>query len=486
MKVQSERLPGSLARLEIEVESEQVDREVERAYKRLANRVLIPGFRRGKAPRVLVERTLGPEYLLQEATQEIVPRAIADALESENLSPAGEPESYNQLETEPFRFEVTVPLTPTVTLGDYASVTAERQPVEVADAEVREVIDRLVERETAWETPDPPRPARMGDQLVVDVQDFVEDEPLGEPQEDLTVVLGEGPLMPELDEQLVGVEEGAELDLSATLPDDHREEELRGKPARFHVGVKSIREAHRPELDDEFAKRVGEGVETLDELRRRVRENLEARKASEERDRLLNAVMDQIVERSEVDLPDVLVEREVDHRIEHLAEELRRSGIDMETFFAITNRSREDVRNEYRQPARDRLVRGLVMNEVGKAENIAVEAAEIDAEIRRITSDIADEELANATQLLQNAQWRDRIRADLYDRKLLNRVVEIATGEPLDAPITESEDAPMQQSDLEIMDAAREVEADRLLMEEPAVEAAAPPAPQDAPVEQPS
>lgn len=472
LKVQSEKLPGSIARLEIEVEDERVGREMERAYKRLANRVVVPGFRRGKAPRVLVERMLGEGALLEEAAKELVPDAIANALEQENLEPVGEPESYNQLETEPFRFEVTVPIVPTVTVGDYQSVRAERQPVSVSDEEVEEVIERLRDREAVWTTPDPPRPAQKGDQLEINIQDFAKDEPLGDPQEDVTITLGEGSLLGELEDQMVGVEEGKEYEFAATMPEDHEREDLAGQSVTFKVKVNAVREKQMPELDDEFAKRVGEDVETLDDLRTRVRGNLEARKSSEERDRLVSSVVDQIVAGSTVDVPDVLVNREAAHRLRHLAAEFESQGITLDQFVAITGRSVEDLLQEMREPARERLIRGLVLNEVAKAEQITVDDAEIEQQAVQLMEGISESELPNVREMLSSDDWRERLRTQAYDRKVLNRIVEIATGEPLDAPITDAEDESMRESDFEINEMLDDMEADsaatQVLEESPA------------------
>ncbi len=465
LKVQSEKLPESMARLEIEVEPEQLNRETERAYKRLANRVVIPGFRRGKAPRVLVERALGEGALLEEATKELVPNAIADALQQEGLRPVGEPETFDILDTEPFRFEVTVPLVPTVTLGDYKSVKAERREVTVTNEQVSEVIERLREREVEWITPAPMRPAQKGDQLVIDIQDFVDTVPLGDVQQDLTIVLGEGPLMDEIDAQLVGAEEGKEYEYSAILPENHEKDELAGKTAEFKVSVKSIREKKLPELNDEFAQRVGQDVSSLEELQTGVRENLEARAAAEERERLVSDIVSQIVEQSTVEMPAMLLEREVDHQVEHMDTELRNQGVSLEQFLQFSGRTREQLREEYREPARQRLVRGLVLSEVAKAEGVEVEAADIEAEMARIQQGISEDELSNVRELLRSERWQERMRSDIYDRKLLNMVVEMATGEPLDDPIAESEDEPVQESDVEIIDTMAEMQVEQEMEE---------------------
>ncbi len=470
MKVTTERLPGSLARLEIEIEPEQVNREMERAYKRLANRVQVPGFRRGKAPRVLVERSLGEGAVLQEATRELIPTAISDAVAQEQLDVIGEPEDFRMLDSEAIKFEVNVPLAPTVTLGDYKSVTAERQTAEVADEQVEEVIEQLRERELTWVTPEPPRPAEDGDQLVLDIEDFVEGEPTGEKQEDVVVVLGRGPLMESLDRQLVGVQEGQQYEFDAQLPEDHREPDVAGKDGRFKVFVKSIKQPLLPEVNDEFAARVGEGVSTAAELREKIRQNLQERAESSERDRLVADVISKIVESSEVDVPEVLVEREVEHQVEHFSERLRTQGVSLSQFLQYTNQTEQEMRDEMRDSARERVVRGLVLSEVARAEGIEVADSEIDSEVARILGRIADEEKPQARQILDGDEWRSSMRSQLYDRKLINRVVEMATGEPLDTP---PEDAPATEAEAEIEDAVAMVEAEATLEEIQPVDAGA-------------
>lgn len=467
LKVQTEKLPGSIARLEIEVEREQVDRELDRAYKRLANRVLVPGFRRGKAPRVLIERTLGDAALLDEASKELIPDAIAEAIQQEHLEPIAEPESLNVLTTDPFTFEVTVPLVPVVTLGDYTSIHAERHPVSVSDEQVEEVLERLREREAEWVTPDPARPAQEGDQLTIDLEEFVEDEQIGE-QSDLTVVLGAGTLIGELESQLMGVEEAKDYEFTAQLSEEHQVEEVAGKPASFKVTVKSVKEKHTPELNDEFAASVGEGVSTLEELRTKVRENLQSQSEQTERDRLLEDVIGQIVSDSQVDVPAVLVERELDQHVERLESYLQQSNLTLDQFLATTNQSRQELRNTQREGAQERLVRGLVLSEVAKAENISVEDSDIDRAAERIAFSIDESELPEARGVLQSDWWRNQVRSDLYDKKVLNRIVEIATGEPLDSEEELAE--PVTEADVEIEEAVEEVESDRLVSEAAAEE----------------
>jgi trigger factor len=446
LKVQSEKLPGSMARLQIEVDTEEVQRELDRAYRRLANRVVIPGFRKGKAPRPLVERALGEGAVMQEATQELAPKAIARALEQESLDPVAEPDDFKLLETDPFRFEVTVPLVPTVTLGDYKSVKVARQPVTVSDEEVDEVIEGLRERQAEWVDPEPPRPAAEGDQLIVDLEDFVDGEPVGEKQEDVPIVLGEGTVIRDLEAQLPGVEAGNEYEYDLTLPEDFPNPDLAGKPARFKVTVKSVKAKRLPELTDEWAAGVGGEVSDVAQLRDRVRENLQSRKERDERDAFINEVIDRIVATSEVEVPQVLVDREVGHQLEHLSTNLGEQGLTLDQYFQYTGQKRKDAEAELQGPARQRLVRGMVLGEVAKAENLDVEESEIQREIDRISEGIAEEDLAEVRETLNSEEWRRKIRSDAYDRKVLNLVAELASGRPLDPPRDGARDAEAGES----------------------------------------
>ncbi len=406
-------------------------REMDRALRRISNQVTVPGFRRGRAPRVLVERAVGRDYVLREASKELVPDAIAAAVEQEKLEALSEPQYLNMLSTEPFRFEVVIPLLPEVQLGDYKSVRAERKPVTVTDEDVEKVVNDLREEEAEWRAPEPARPSRKGDQMVVDMEEHIEgSEP--ETEEGLTVALGEEVLMPELEAQLEGLEVGKDYELEVTMPEDHPNKDVAGRKATYKVHVKEIREKVLPELNDEFAARVASGVSTVEELRQRVRQTLHERRETEERNRLLEDVINQIVERSSVDMPDLLVEREIDHQIEHLEEDLKRSKLTLDQFLAFTGKSRDQLREEYRDRARERVVRSLVLSEVAKAEGITVEPADVDQEIGRITESIEEDARRDETrELLSGDTWRRSIENELYDRKLVNRIVEIATGEPL-------------------------------------------------------
>ena len=430
VKVESERLPGSVVRLEIDVDKETVDKEIDRAYRRLANRVVIPGFRKGKAPRVLIERYLGEEAIFEEATREIVPNAIEQAVEQEKINPIAEPQAFKLLEREPFRFEVTLPVEPTVKLGDYKSVRVERREVSVTDEDVDKYIESLREREGVWVTPDPARPAKNGDQLVVDIEEQYEGE---EPRkrEDLTIVLGRGYLPEDVEKALEGAEEGKDYEVESKLPEDYPVEEYAGKPVKYKVTVKSIKELQLPDLDDDFAKRTGLGAESVEDLRQKVRERLQAEREAEERDRVANEVIEKMVETSTVDMPQVLIEHEVDHQLAHIRENLSAQGIPLEQYLRFTQQTIEDLRNTLRPDAEKRLTRRLVLSEIAKAENIEVDESEIQREIDRIAERIDESERAEARALLDTQEWRDRIRADIYDRRFLDRIVEIATGEPL-------------------------------------------------------
>ncbi|MDQ3855933.1 MAG: trigger factor, partial [Chloroflexota bacterium] len=446
MRVQTERLPGHRARLEIEVEQQRIDREMDRAYKRLANRVSIPGFRRGKAPRVLVERALGTEAILDEASREFIPDAIADAVEQEQLEPVAEPDDLDIVSIEPFTFKVTVPLVPTVTLGDYRSVIAERRPVEVTDEQVEEVISELREAKSSWVAPDPARPAREGDQLIVDIDEYVEDDKEGE-QRDLRVVLGNGNLIEELESQLPGVEEGQDYTFTATLSDEHPDEDLRGKPARFEVKVKSVRERVLPELDDAFAQSARPGVASVAELRERVRRDLEREARQAERSRLVEDVIQQMVATSTVELPDVLVEREIDHQVQHMEEYLGQSNISLDQYLRAAGQTREELRESQRERARERLMRGLVLSEIAKAEHVAVEDADLEREVDRIAGRISSEERDEVRSLLAGEEWQRRLRSDLFDRKLQSHLVELATGAPLEDEAEEDDREAEVQAD---------------------------------------
>ena len=443
VKVTAERIPESQAVLNIEVEPERVEKYTDRAYRKLVNRVNIPGFRRGKAPRYIVERMLGKEALFHEGVEMMFPEVFKDAVTEAGLTPFDTPE-WEIAEEEPLTLRVTVPLQPTVQLGNYKDVRLTRENVEVTDEEVDSILERLRDQQGNWVPVE--RKAEMGDRVVIDIDGAIKEQPLLESAGGESLIAQKGEqlieregveypvkeqpdsLLPGFAEQLVGMGAGDEKDFTITLPADYPEEKFAGKDAIFHVVCHTVNEQRRPELDDEFAKTVGD-FETFEDLKKTIREDLLSQKKAEAEKRFIDTLIGMVVDRSTVEMPPSLVEHELDHAVERLSDRLKESGIPLDRYLAISNKSREQLREELRDDAKRRLSSALVLAEVAKAENIQISPEEIDAEINRATESLAEEEAAKVRPAFNTPEARNRISYDLWDRKVVDRLVEIATGE---------------------------------------------------------
>ncbi|MEX2237407.1 MAG: trigger factor [Dehalococcoidia bacterium] len=436
MKVTSERLPNAQVKLDVEVNPERVEESIDAAYKRLARKVKIPGFRPGKAPRPVVERHLGGrEALLHEALDRLVPEVYDEVIEEQDIAAIDLPQlSITNLD--PVSFTATIPIRPEVKLGDYKSIRVPREPVDVPE----ELVDAEIEQIRATQAIVEPveRPVQLGDVLRVNVALSVD----GEEQfsrDDVEFALHEERVViqPGFKEELLGMSKGESKDFTLPVSDDHPDESRRGKDQQFHVAVNEVKERRLPELDDDFAGAVGEGFDSLEELKQRIRDNLRVEREREEGSRYENAILDQLLERAEIEFPPVLVEREIDHQLrDHMGgspgafeQQLKRAG-----------RTAEEVKEELRPHAEDRVKRSLVLSEVSTAEEVAVDDSEIDAEIDRMTEG-AGESAERIRELFDSESGRATLRRSLTTRKTFDRLVEIA-GSPAPEGIAEGPVAP--------------------------------------------
>ncbi len=433
MRVSAQKIPDSQVVLEIEVEPERVEKALDRAYRRLVSKTRVPGFRPGKAPRAMLERYLGQDALLREALDRLVPEVYQEAARDEDVEPVDFPE-LEVVTTEPLVVKATVPVRPTVDLGDYGEVRVTRGPVEVSQEQVDGALEDLSRRYAVLEPVD--RSAQWGDVLRADVTGTVGDLTIVE-QKDVEFWLREGQTVsvPGLGERLVGMEKGAETELDIAVPADFGDQRAAGKTARYRVLIHEIKEEKLPALDDEFARQVGEGFPSLAALRERVEADI--RQAEEEmalhryHDQVLSALEERV---TTIEYPPVIVEREVERLIrdEVMASgggPGRPAGADaMERYLQARGKSEGELRQELRPAAIERVRRSLILSQVAEAENISVGDAEIDQEIERLVSSAGSQ--AEPMRRLFNAdEGRDALRRRMLTRMTLDRLVSIASGE---------------------------------------------------------
>lgn len=426
MKVKSERIENSQVVLEVEVEPEEEERSLEEAYRRVVKTANIPGFRKGKAPRAMVERYVGREFLLQEALERLVPELLTQAIEQEGLNPIAQPD-VEVTQTDPVMFKAVVPVSPTVELGEYRDLRVEPEPVELQDEDVDKVIGQLREQHAPWAPVD--RPVQLNDLVTMDVEGRVGGEELERREGVQYQVIADFAFpVPGFAEKLVGLEKDKEAEFTLSFPADHERTELAGQECWFKVLVSETKEKRLPDPDDDFARSVSEEFETFEALRERVASNLrgmaeqQAKRAYEEK------VVDAMVDQAKVEFPPVLVESEVDRLISDQERELSLSRISLEDYLARMKMSREQLRDELRPVATKRVTRSLVLSQVVEDEKIEVTDEEIDAEVEEIAKGAGERE-QELREFFNSPIGRQSLGQTLLTRNTVDRLLNIASGE---------------------------------------------------------
>jgi trigger factor len=411
MQVSLEHRPGSVVELSIEVPTEQVERAIQLAFDHLAPRVRVAGFRPGKAPREILEREIGWPALREHALEHLLPDTIGQAVADNNLqaidNPKIEIETFERLQ--PARFRALVTVKPEVNLGDALAIKAPLQEIPVGTDKVDAAIDEIREG-LATLVPAGNRPVQEGDHLVVDLEVRKDEVAVDDqPTENLELDVHAENLLPGLFDGLDGMKQGESKEIPVHLPDDYRRADLAGQDVVFAVAVKEIKEHQLPEIDDELAKLSG-GGQTLAELRERVEERL---RAAAERDAVFaqqKAALDALIESSRFEVPEVIVEDEIEREIRNLAVSLGQQGIDFEKFIEFGGADLQQLREERRPAARDRAAQELVLDALAVQQGIEPSQAHIDAEADRVLADSEDAERLKSS---------DRVRAYVGERMRL-------------------------------------------------------------------
>ena len=443
MKVTTEELPERQVKLQIEVDEERHASAIEAAYRKLAPRVQIPGFRPGKAPRPLIEKQLGRHRLLDEAMDILVPQVYREALEEQAITPVAQP-SVELVSHEPLVFTATVPLQPVVDLGDYQSLRVPREEVQVKDEQVDEAIEELRRRYGTIEPVE--RAAQKGDIIRGSVRAEADDSVIFS-ADDIEFRLTDASLtsLPGLADIIVGLKKGDEVEKAVDAPEDHENKSVAGKKVTYRVQVDEVKEERLAPLNDDFAKEVGEGFETLLALRARVREDIEKAETEENLRQYELAVVDALVERVKLEYPAVLVEHEIDHMLEDQANLDPRDPRAQLLYLQRLNKTEQEVRDSVREEATQRLRRSLVLSEFARAENINVEDADIEAELDRMAAS-AGEQADVIKRLFATDDARDSLARSLHTRRTLARLVEIASARDGEAAPAEKKPAKQRRA----------------------------------------
>jgi trigger factor len=424
VNVTREKTENSQAFLTIEMESAEVEDALEKSYHRLVKKTNIPGFRKGKAPRAILERYIGEQSLLDDALNTLVPQAYEKAIKEQEIEAIAQPQ-IEITQTEPVVFKAIVPLRPTVELGDYKQIQVTPEPVEVTEDNVNAVIEQLRHQHATWDPVE--RPVDFGDLVVIDIEGSVGDKPFINREGTQLQVLQDATFpAPGFSQQLLGMRGGQKGEFELEFPSDYPQGELAGEKASFKVKVAEVKQEKLPDLSDEFAQEVNSEFKTLDVLREQVLTTLKLRAEERARIDFEERVIDATVDLSQVEFPPILAEMEVDRLLNQQLQRRRGGGLD--EYLKNINKTEEELRDELRPLATKRVTRSLVLGKITEVEKIEVDAPEIDAEVENMVAGAAENK-EEFGKFLNTPESREAIRQSLIVRKTVQRLLEIAEGE---------------------------------------------------------
>lgn len=423
MSVQVEKLEKSMAKLTIEVSADDLEKAIESAYQKNRGKISIPGFRKGKAPRKLIEQMYGKGVFYEDAANELINSEYPKAAEESGEDIVSNPKiDISQVESgKPFIFTAEVALKPPVSLGKYKGVKVEKADLDVTDADVDAEIDK--QRNTNARTVEiADRAVQKDDMITLDFEGFVDGEAFkGGKGEDYPLTIGSGAFIPGFEEQLIGVEIGKETEVKVKFPADYQAAELADKDAVFKCTVKAIKEKQLPELNDEFASDVSE-FETLQEYREDARKKLVERKTAEAKAKKEDEAVKAVIEDSEMELPEAMIETQQRQIVNDFAQRLQMQGLSMEQYLQYTGSSVEKMMEQVKPQAEERIKSRLVLEAVAAAEKLEATDEEFEAELKKM-ADQYKMEVEKIKGMISEKEQK-QIRDDLAVQKAADFVVE--------------------------------------------------------------
>lgn len=425
MSLQVEKLEKGMAKLTIEVSAEEFEKAVDTVYKKQRNRIQIPGFRKGKAPRKMIENMYGAGIFYEDAANEIIPDAYEKAYEECEEEITSSPEiDVVQIESgKPFIFTAVVALKPEVKLGEYKGVEIDKFSAEVMEEEVNAEIDKERDNSARMVSVED-RAVQDGDMTELDFEGFVDGEAFeGGKGENYPLTIGSGAFIPGFEEQLIGAELNKEVEVNVTFPEDYNAEHLAGKDAVFKCTVKEIKAKELPELDDEFASEVSE-YDTLEEYKENVRRGLEEKKAKQMKEEKEDAAMAAVVENAEIEIPEAMLATEQRQMYDQFAQRITMQGLRMEQYMQMTGSTKEGMLEQLKPQAERKIKSRLCMEAVAKAENITASEEEYEEEMK-VMADAYQIEVDKVKEMMGEKEKKS-IMVDIAVRKAIEFVAENA------------------------------------------------------------
>ena len=421
-----EKLESNKVKLGMTISAEDFDKAVDKAYLKLRKTITVPGFRKGHAPKGVIEKAYGWYVFVDDAFDEAYPAVYEAAVKEHDVKPVDRPDItiLSAEKGEDVAFEAVVTVMPEVSLGQYKGIEVEKQEYNVTDEMVDAEIER--ERETVARMIDVERPVENGDEVELDYSGTVNGVKFeGGTAEHQTLVIGSGMFIPGFEEQMIGMNVGEEKDLNVKFPDEYHSDELKGKDAVFHVKVHAVRVKELPEADDEFAKDVSE-FNTIAELRDHKKEELEKKAMNEAKAKKENDVIEKAVANATVDIPDVMIDRQADRMLNDIRYRLSMQGISLEDYCKYTGTKTEVMKAEMKNEAERRVKTQLVLDAIMKAEGIKAENDEVDKKIDEYCAQFDDkaEEFKAKLNEDDKAYFEDQVLLDKTINMLVDSAIE--------------------------------------------------------------
>lgn len=420
-----EKLEGNRGVLTLEVSAEKVNEGLDEAFKKVVKQVNVPGFRKGKMPRSMFEKRFGVESLFQDALDFIFPDAYVNAIEETGIEPIDQPENVDfdldqMAKGKDFTFKVTVQVKPEVTLGDYKGIEIEEFDTTVTDEDIQSELTKMQNRQAELVVKEE-APAENGDTVVIDFEGFVDGEVFeGGQAENYSLELGSNSFIPGFEEQLVGVATGESKDVVVTFPEEYHAAELASKEAKFKVTVHEIKGKELPVLDDEFAKDVDDEVETLDELKAKIRTRLEDSKKHEAEHHLRDTVVEKAAENAQVEIPSVMVDNQVNRMVQEFEQQLQMQGMNIELYTQFTGQDQNALREQMKPESEKRVRINLTLEAIAETENLEATDEDVDAELEKM-AEMYNMTVDNVKSALGGVEG---IKSDLKLQKAVDFLIE--------------------------------------------------------------
>lgn len=430
-----EKKEGNEGVLQVTVPAEEVDKALDKAFKKVVKSINVPGFRKGKVPRAIFEQRFGVEALYQDAVDILLPQAYSNAVVEAGINPVDQPEiEVTQIEKgKELKFNATVIVEPEVELGDYKGLEIAKQETELTDEELEETVKQRLEAMADMVVKEDGQ-VEEGDTVNLDFDGYVDGEQFKGGQADgYDLEIGSGMFIPGFEEQLVGLKVGEEKDVEVTFPEEYHAEELAGQPATFKTKINEIKTKEVPELDDELANELDSEANTVDEYKANLRKQLEESKQTEAENLQKEEAITLATDNAKIDIPEAMVKTEQDRMLQEFAQRIQQQGLDLETYYQISGQSEEDLRNQMSEDAEQRVKTNLTLSAIADKEDIQVSDEDIDNELETMSKQF-NISVEDIKKTLGNT---DIVKNDVRIKKVIDLLVKEA--KLVDAPEKEDD-----------------------------------------------